>query len=136
MNGSEQFKTRIEDFLSEKSLSDPLFATMLAKTSKNVENCLKYIISEVKKTGFCAFDDSEIFDMSVKYYTDDNIGIPPEIKCRVTVNQPQTADLFSAPPPVGQNAVHNFPVEQTPLVSPAVKAIPKTAQTTLTLFDL
>jgi hypothetical protein len=136
MNGSEKFKTRIEDFLSEKSVSDPLFAPMLAKTSKNVENCLKYIISEVKKTGFCAFDDSEIFDMAVKYYTDDTIGIPPEIKCRVTVNQPQTADLFSAPPAITQNAVQNIPVAKTAVVASSVKAIPKHAQTTLTLFDL
>ena len=134
MNSSEQFKTRIEEFLSEKSLSDALFAPMLAKASKNVEDCLKYIIAEVKKTGFCAFDDSEIFDMAVLYYTDDTIGIPPEIKCRVSTHHPQTADLFSAAPAVTQNAVQNIPVEQTPLAAPAVTT--KTAQTTLTLFDL
>ncbi len=126
MKGSEKFKTRIEDFLKEKSLSDTAFAPMLEKISKNIDSCLAYIFGEVRKTGQCAFDDSEIFDMAIKYYTDDTIGIPPEIKCRVEVREPSQPDLFSAPIP-------SAPAGE---VKPLVKETPKTAQTTLTLFDL
>lgn len=126
MNGSEKFKIRIENFLKEKSLSDTAFAPMLEKASKNVENCLKYIIAEVRKTGLCAFDDSEIFDMAMKYYTDDTIGIPSEIKCKVMVNQPEKIDLFSAPITSNDTTVQKNPVIKTP----------KPTQTTLTLFDL
>ncbi|UUW11226.1 PcfK-like family protein [Flavobacterium plurextorum] len=136
MKGSKKFQTRIEDFLKEKSQSDSAFAPMLEKASKNVENCLKYIISEVKKTGECAFDDSEIFDMAVKYYTDDTIGNIPEIRCRVTTNQPTEADLFSAPTPIAEN-----PVQKNSALSLPAKQIPlqqteKPVQTALTLFDL
>lgn len=126
MNGSEKFKIRIEDFLKEKSLSDTAFAPMLEKASKNVENCLKYIIEEVKKTGLCAFDDSEIFDMAIRYYNDDTIGMPTEIKCKVTLNQPDKIDLFTAPSTSIDTTVQKSPVITTP----------KTIQTTLTLFDL
>ncbi|WP_264529240.1 PcfK-like family protein [Flavobacterium sp. N502540] len=136
MNGSEKFKTRIEVFLKEKALSDALFSPMLEKPSKNLESCLTYIIAEVKKTGLCAFDDSEIFDMTVKYYTDDTIGTPPEIKCRVVTDQPKQADLFSVPSPVAENAAEKIPSQETRLAVPALKEIPKTAQTALTLFDL
>lgn len=136
MNGSEKFKTAIENFLKEKSLSDSAFAPMLAKEGKNVENCLKYIISEVKKTGCCAFDDSEIFGIAVRYYADDSIGAPPEIKCRVAVNQPQKADLFSAPAPDAENLKRNDSPAQTPALSPSAETPVKQAQTALTLFDL
>lgn len=135
MKGSEKFKTRIEDFLKEKSLSDASFSEAFAKATKNVENCLKYIIAEVKKTGECAFDDSEIFDMAVKYYTDDTIGSLPDIKCRVTVNQPQKADLFSAPVPLEENAVKRNAETAHPFVPPPLEQTPKASQTTLTLFD-
>ncbi|ABQ06594.1 Cas9 inhibitor AcrIIA9 family protein [Flavobacterium johnsoniae] len=136
MKGSEKFKTRIEGFLKGKSLSDAAFAPMLEKASKNVENCLKYIISEVKKTGECAFDDSEIFDMAVTYYTDDTIGNLPDIRCRVTTNQPKEADLFSAPAPIAENAKQVIPDAPVPATDIPLQKTAKQAQTTLTLFDL
>ncbi|GIQ57843.1 hypothetical protein Flavo103_09790 [Flavobacterium collinsii] len=136
MNGSDKFKTRIEDFLHEKSLSDSALAPMLEKASKSVENCLKYIIAEVRKTGFCAFDDSEIFDMAVKYYSDDSIGIPHAIPCRVTTNQPKEADLFSAHPLPAQQTPQEIPSMKAPPVPTPAKTTAKTAQTAPTLFDL
>ncbi|WET03961.1 Cas9 inhibitor AcrIIA9 family protein [Flavobacterium sp. YJ01] len=136
MKGSEKFKTRIEDFLKEKSQSDSVFAPMLEKASKNLENCFKYIISEVQKTGECSFDDSEIFDMAVKYYTDDTIGNLPDIKCRVTTNQPKVADLFSAPAPIAENPVQKNPAAADPAADIPLQKTSKQAQTTLTLFDL
>lgn len=136
MKGSEKFKTRIEDFLKAKSQSDSAFSPMLEKASKNVENCLKYIISEVQKTGECAFDDSEIFEMAVTYYSDDTIGNIPEIKCRVTTNQPKEADLFSAPAPIAENAKQVIPDAPVPVKDIPLQKTAKQAQTTLTLFDL
>lgn len=136
MNGSEKFKERIEDFLKEKSLSDAAFAPMLEKAAKNVENCLKYIIAEVRKTGLCAFDDSEIFEMAVKYYTDDTIGVPPEIKCRVAVNEPAKPDLFSAPPAMAESGTEKMPAAAFPAKEIPLQKTVKPAQTALTLFDL
>lgn len=130
MKASEQFKSAIENYLNTLAQSDACFAPHFTKTAKNLESCLHYIFTEVKKTGLCAFDNQEIFDMAVKYYTDDTIGTPAPITCKAVVHEPAKADLFSQPeipaPPV-QSAV------PAPLVT---KQNVKPAQTALTLFDL
>jgi len=127
MKPSDDFKTAIENYLSTTAQGDSAFALSLAKETKNIESCCSYIFGEVKKTGLCAFDNQEIFDMAVKYYSDDSIGVPAPINCKVLVNQPLQADLFNSAPVI------------TPQVTgPETVAIQtaKPAQQTLTLFDL
>lgn len=127
MKASDNFKTAIENYLSATAMNDSVFAQSLAKETKNIDSCFNYIFGEVKKTGLCAFDNQEIFDMAVKYYNDDSIAVPPPITCKVVVNQPVTADLFTPVP------------EMTPQVSrpeTVVLQTPKPVQKTLTLFDL
>lgn len=126
MKTSETFKIVIENYLREKANNDVDFNLAFEKTSKSIDNCINYIITEVKKTGLCAFADNEIFNMAMKYYTDDTISIPSEIKCKVMVNQSQKDDLFSAPITSNDSTVQNNPVIKTP----------KPTQTSLTLFDL
>ncbi|TPG44154.1 PcfK-like family protein [Flavobacterium pectinovorum] len=127
MKATEQFKSVMEKYLSDTAQNDSVFAQNFTKASKNLENCINYIFGEVKKTGFCAFDDQEIFDMAVKYYTDDSIGIPAPINCKAVVSQLIKADLFTSAPVVSET-----PVQKTETVKS-----PKTiAQQTLTLFDL
>jgi hypothetical protein len=103
MKGSDDFKAAIEHYLNEKGQSDADFAQHYGKASKNLESCLNYIFGEVKKTGCCAFDNKEIFDMAVRYYTDDSIGVPAPVKCRVEVKNPAENDLFSCPAEVPQS---------------------------------
>jgi len=126
MKASENFKTAIENYLNQTALADAVFATDFAKESKNLESCCNYIFGEVKKTGQCAFDNQEIFDMAVKYYTDDSIGQPQPVNCRVVVKEPAVADLFTSVPEVPQNTV----VAKTAVIAP------KAESKTLTLFDL
>lgn len=127
MKASDTFKTIIENYLHQTALSDTAFAQSLSKATKNIDSCFNYIFGEVKKTGLCAFDNQEIFDMAVKYYNDDSICAPAQINCKVMVNQPVKADLFTpapvlAPPIMAQET--------------AVKQTSKPAQTSLTLLDL
>jgi hypothetical protein len=127
MKASEQFKSVMEKYLSDTAQSDSVFAQNFTKASKNIESCINYIFGEVKKTGFCAFDNQEIFDMAVKYYTDDSIGTPDPVSCKVVINQPPKADLFTSAPAVSENTIQKTEIMQTP--KPA-------EQQTLTLFDL
>ncbi|MDQ1165664.1 Cas9 inhibitor AcrIIA9 family protein [Flavobacterium sp. SORGH_AS_0622] len=129
MKASENFKNAIENYLNDKAQSDMGFAPHFEKTAKNLESCLNYIFGEVKKTGLCAFDNQEIFDMAVKYYTDDAIGTPAPIACRAVVQSPAPADLFSQP------EIPAVPAKTEPL-SPVKKDVKPAAQTALTLFDL
>lgn len=126
MKASDKFKTIIENYLSETAQGDTAFAQNFSKASKNLESCFNYIFAEVKKTGFCAFDNQEIFDLAVKYYADDSIAQPQPVQCRVMVNQPAKADLFSSASDVPQNS--SVPKTEVPALKPAPK--------TLTLFDL
>lgn len=126
MKASENFKTAIENYLNQTALADAVFAKDFAKQSKNLESCLNYIFGEVKKTGLCAFDNQEIFDMAVKYYTDDSIGQPQPVNCRVVVKEPAVVDLFTSASEVPQN---------TSVAKTTVTA-PKPQSKTLTLFDL
>lgn len=128
MKASEQFKAVMGKYLSETAQSDKGFAPHFAKESKNLESCIHYIFGEVKKTGLCAFDNQEIFDMAVKYYTDDSIGTPTPIACRAVVQQTVKADLFSQP----QIPLPSAKTEPMPQAKQEVKPV----QTTLTLFDL
>lgn len=127
MKPSDSFKTAIENYLSAAALNDDAFAQSLAKETKNIDSCFNYIFSEVKKTGLCAFDNQEIFDMAVKYYNDDSIAAPIAVNCRAVVNQPVKADLFTPAPAV------------TPPISRPETVVIQTVKPvlkTLTLFDL
>ncbi|MFQ6601882.1 Cas9 inhibitor AcrIIA9 family protein [Flavobacterium sp. C3NV] len=126
MKASEKFKTAIESYLSKKAQNDALFSADYKKESKNLESCFHYIFGEVKKTGECAFDNQEIFDMAVKYYTDDTIETPAPVQCIVSLSPPVKPDLFSTAPAVSQSTVQK--IEK---VQPV-----KHVQKTLTLFDL
>lgn len=127
MKATEQFKTVIEKYLNDTAQGDTVFAQNFSKASKNLESCINYIFAEVKKTGFCAFDNQEIFYMALKYYTDDSIATPDPVSCKVAVNQPATADLFTSAPAVSENTIQKTKIIETP------KPV---AQQTLTLFDL
>lgn len=129
MKASENFKKAIEGYLNNLAQGDTAFAPHYAKASKNLDSCLDYIFGEVKKTGLCAFDNQEIFDMAIKYYTDDSIGTPAPVACRGVVQTPAMPDLFSQP------EIPAVPVKTEP--APTVKKDVKPAvQTALTLFDL
>jgi hypothetical protein len=126
MKASDKFKTAIESYLREKAQNDAVFLADYKKESKNLESCFHYIFGEVKKTGECAFDNQEIFDMAVKYYTDDSIGTPAPVQCKVAVSSPAKPDLFSTAAAVPQSTVQKTVAVQS--VNPVQK--------TLTLFDL
>ena len=128
MKASENFKKAIEGYLNNLAQGDTAFAPHYAKASKNLESCVDYIFGEAKKTGLCAFDNQEIFDMAIKYYTDDSIGTPAPVACRAVVQTPAVTDLFSQP------EIPAVPVK-TETVSPKKDEKPA-VQTALTLFDL
>ncbi|EJG03155.1 Cas9 inhibitor AcrIIA9 family protein [Flavobacterium sp. F52] len=122
MKATDNFKAVIEKYLKETAQGDTVFAEHFAKASKNLESCYNYIFAEVRKTGCCAFENQEIFDMAAKYYTDDSIWQTPPVQCRVEVSKPLQDDLFST-------------AEHIPAVKTAVKT-PVAESKTLTLFDL
>lgn len=73
MKGTDTFKKTIQDYLSGRAVQDPLFAESMLKADKNIDDCITYIINQVKSSGNNGFEDEEIFNMAVHYYDEENI---------------------------------------------------------------
>ena len=85
MKVSEQFKSTINAYLDNMAAVDSLFAPVYQKPTKNIDNCITYILNQVKKSGCCGFSDDEIFGMALHYYQEDNIEVGSPLKCNVVV---------------------------------------------------
>ena len=86
MKSTETFKNTIKVELDKRAAEDPLFAKSLNKEGKNIDDCIKYILNTVQKSGCAGFTDDEIFGMAVHYFDEDNIDIGGKVDCRVVVN--------------------------------------------------
>lgn len=75
MKGTNKFKESIEAYLKNRAKTDLLFLKTFKKENKNIDDCVKYILNTVEKSGKNGFDDSEIFGMAVHYYDEDNIDL-------------------------------------------------------------
>lgn len=102
MNGFEQ---AIKSYLDNRAKEDQLFAQTYKKENKSIEECCKYIIQEVKKTGRQGFADEEIFGMAIHYYDEDSIKVEGKTpQCKVVHNQ-KTDKTFSESKPKAQEPV-------------------------------
>lgn len=86
MKSAEHFMTTILAYLDKRALEDELFAVAYQKPGKNIEDCITYILNEVKKSGCNGFADEEIYSMAVHYYDEDNIKTGQRPDCQVIVN--------------------------------------------------
>ncbi|WP_394287330.1 PcfK-like family protein [Bacteroides pyogenes] len=86
MKGTEQFTRTIAEYLNQRTMTDPLFAPNLQKPHKNIEDCITYILNQVKSSGCCGFEDDEIYSMAVHYYDEDELEVGSSVNCNVVVN--------------------------------------------------
>ena len=86
MKGTEHFKNTIKAYLDNRANEDELFAETYAKLNKNIDDCITYILNEVRKSGCNGFSDDEIYSMAVHYYDEDSIKAGNPINCQVVVN--------------------------------------------------
>jgi hypothetical protein len=86
MKSSERFKNTIKAHLDKRATEDELFAVTYAKTNKNIDDCITYILNTVQKSGCNGFSDDEIYSMALHYYDEDCIVAGKPINCQVVVN--------------------------------------------------
>ena len=84
--GTRAFNETIKAYLEERAENDALFAVKFANPSKSVEECVTFILNEVKKSGCCGFTDAEVFGMATHYYDEEEIEVGKPINCQVVVN--------------------------------------------------
>ena len=86
MKGTDVFKETIKSYLDERAVSDKLFAISYHKEGKSIDDCITYILNQVKNSGCNGFADDEIYGMAVHYYDEDNIKVGNKINATVVVN--------------------------------------------------
>lgn len=68
MEVSAPFKTTLKEYLEHRAKNDEPFAGTFAKSYKNIDECITYILNTVQKSGCNGFTDDEIYSMAVHYY--------------------------------------------------------------------
>lgn len=86
MKSTKEFKNTIERHLKELANKDEQFAEKLENEKKNIDDCITYILNQVKESGCNGFTDQEIFGMAIHYYDEDNIKPGGKINANVVVN--------------------------------------------------
>lgn len=135
MKGTKDFKAIIQAYLEERARTDELFAVSYAKAGKNIDDCITYILNEVRRSGCNGFNDDEIYSMALHYYDEDDIKVGSKISCQVVVNH--TVELTDEEKAEARKAaILRFQQEQMDAMKRPKKA--KQVTTTIsqpTLFD-
>lgn len=71
---TKYFEQRIAEYIESEMEKDELFRKQVEqKEKKSPEGACRYILAQVKASGQCGWDDSEIFAMVRHYYDEDDI---------------------------------------------------------------
>lgn len=85
---TENFKNAISSYLRNYAEKDSVFKDKVIafKDVKNIDDCIKYILNTVQKSGVQGFADDEIFGMALHYYEEEDIDIGKDIAAHIVVN--------------------------------------------------
>lgn len=86
MKATDYFKQTIQTYLEQRAESDTLFAPRYHNPRKSIDDCITYILNEVRRSGCNGFADDEIYSMALHYYDEEDIDIGKPINCKVVVN--------------------------------------------------
>lgn len=85
----KMFEKAIKAFLDDKAEKDPAFAEKYNSEKKNIADCCKFIIAEVKKSckgKEAACTDEYVYGLAMHYYDEENIKVPATApSCSVVV---------------------------------------------------
>lgn len=82
-NGHGLFKECIKKYLDNLAAKDSTFAPKYAAEGKSIDECCKYIISQVKKMKREGFADEEIYGMAVHYYDEADCKPDGDYQCTI-----------------------------------------------------
>ena len=86
MKATDYFKQTIQNYLELRAESDTLFAPRYHNLRKSIDDCITYILNEVRRSGCNGFADDEIYSMALHYYNEEDIDVGKPINCKVVVN--------------------------------------------------
>lgn len=138
MKATEHFKQTIKAYLDERAKNDELFAVSYAKENKNMDDCVTFILNQVKRSKCMGLTDEEVYSLAVHFFDEDDIEIGNPIACNVIVNH--TVELTEEEKALArQEALKEYQAEQLRKMQKRTNK-PKTPKaqpeiTTPSLFD-
>lgn len=140
MKGTEQFKKTIKAYLEDRAKTDALFAATYAKPNKNIDDCITFIINQVKNSGCNGFADDEIYSLAVHYYDEDKIDVGKPMNCNVVVNH-QIVLTEEEKAEAKQQAITRYQEDEIRKMrkrrsKPKLTAAPQPAEPQPSLFDM
>lgn len=87
MKSTNSFKQVIEQHLKGVADKDSNFASKMADPKKSIDDCITYILNQVKKSGCNGFADQEIYGMAIHYYDEENVKVGDKVNAKVIINQ-------------------------------------------------
>ncbi len=93
---SEGFRAAVKSYLEDRASTDELFAIKYQNKSKTLDECLNYILIEVKNMKVECLSDAEVYGLAVHYYDEEDIKVGKAPRCRVVVSSDssvQTGDI-------------------------------------------
>lgn len=86
---TKSFNEVITDYLKQRAAEDTLFVPKFTNPKKNIDECCRYILGEVRKRGTSVvMNDAEVFGMAIHYYDEENIKVEKvSAGCSVSSNQ-------------------------------------------------
>lgn len=87
MKASNTFHDIINMYLVQRSEIQEDLAQAMQDPTKNLDDCVTYILNTVQKSGLNGFADQEVFDMAIEYYTTKEIEVGKKIQSQVIVNR-------------------------------------------------
>ena len=72
--------------MEQRAAEDELFAKSYRNPSKNVDDCITYVLNYVKNSGCNGFTDGEIFGQAIHYFDENEIEVGEPLQCQVVVN--------------------------------------------------
>ena len=138
MKATEHFKQTIKAYLDERAKNDELFAVSYAKENKNMDDCVTFILNQVKRSKCMGLTDEEVYSLAVHFFDEDDIEIGNPIACNVIVNH--TVELTEEEKAQArQDALKEYQTEQLRKMQKCANK-PKTPKaqpeiTTPSLFD-
>lgn len=138
MKATEHFKQTIKAYLDERAKNDELFAVSYAKENKNMDDCVTFILNQVKRSKCMGLTDEEVYSLAIHFFDEDDIEIGNSIACNVIVNH--TVELTEEEKAQArQDALKEYQAEQLRKMQKRTNK-PKTSKaqseiTTPSLFD-
>lgn len=86
MRGTNHFKRTIQMYLEQRAAEDALFAKKYENPTKNIDDCVTYILNYVQRSGCNGYSDSEIYGRAVHFYDEDEIEVGNPLDCQICVN--------------------------------------------------